>query len=54
MRTGMRRPHSRTSDTGLIYRQRVIEELTEKCKAQEGKMEQVKGFDAERRKYDVS
>jgi len=34
------------------YRQRVIEELTEKCKAQEGKMEQVKGFDAERRKYE--
>ena len=27
------------------YRQRVIEELTEKCKSQEGKMEQVKaGF----------
>ena len=36
-----------------LYRQRVIEELTEKCKAQEGKMEQVKGFDAERRKYEV-
>ena len=31
----------------------MIEELTEKCKSQEGKMEQVKGFDAERRKYEV-
>ena len=27
--------------------------MTEKCKAQEGKMEQVKGFDSERRKYEV-
>ena len=35
------------------YRQRVITELTDKCRSQEGKMEQVKGFDAERRKYET-
>ena len=35
------------------YRQKVIEELTGKCRSQEGKMEQLKGFEAERRKYEV-
>ena len=50
----MSRPHSsQYHHIFTFYRQRVIEELTEKCKAQEGKMEQVKGFDAERRKYEV-
>lgn len=37
----------------MMSRQKVITELTEKCKSQEGKMEQVKGFEAERRKYEV-
>ena len=37
----------------MLSRQKVIEELTLKCKGQEGKMEQVKGFEAERRKYEV-
>ena len=36
-----------------LFRQKVIAELTDKCKSQEGKMEQVKGFEAERRKYEV-
>ena len=36
-----------------LVRQKVIAELTDKCKSQEGKMEQVKGFEAERRKYEV-
>ena len=31
----------------------MIEELTGKCRSQEGKMEQLKGFEAERRKYEV-
>ena len=35
------------------YRQRVIEELTEKCRSQEGKMDQVKSFDSERRKLET-
>ena len=30
----------------------MIEELTGKCRSQEGKMEQLKGFEAERRKYE--
>ena len=37
----------------FISRQKVITELTDKCKSQEGKMQQVKGFEAERRKYEV-
>ena len=40
-------------DMMMIGRQKVIAELTDKCKSQEGKMEQVKGFEAERRKYEV-
>lgn len=37
----------------VLFRQKVIEELTGKCRSQEGKMEQLKGFEAERRKYEV-
>ena len=37
----------------VLFRQKVIEELTGKCRSQEGKMDQLKGFEAERRKYEV-